>query len=406
MLSNARSPSIAATFVAAVAMTAVSFPLNADVNATAARLGAAQTALATRLIDKLAANNPAANVVASPASLAGALAVIELGADEQLRRNLHQVLGFVEASEVSIDFGGLRKATGRPRGDGPLATANAIFFDKGVNPRPEAMEALAEAGVRASVEEFAKPGTLAAINNWVSEQTKGKIPTVLDKMPDETGLVALNALYFKDRWKRPFDAKETKPAPFHLVGGKVIEVPLMRAGDGQFRFRRDSRFIAVDLPYASEGYSLVVITTRREPAAAKDFSAVGGWLSGEGFFLSPGEVALPKFNASSSYDLMPALKALGLRPPNTLPGFVRGPLRLARIQQRVELTVDEEGTEAAAATAVTTTRSAENEFIKFSANKPFMFALRDQSGLIVIAGYIAIPQTLASQTGEAPASTQ
>jgi serine protease inhibitor len=406
MLCNARSRSIAATFVAAIAMTAASFPLNADVSATAARLGAAQTTLATRLIDRLAANNPAANVVVSPASLAGALAVIELGADEQLRRNLHQVLGFVEASEISIDFAGLRKATGRPRRDGPLATANAIFFDSHVSPRPEALEALADAGVRASVEEFAKPETLAAINAWVNEQTKGKIPTILDKMPDETGLVALNALYFKDRWKLPFEANATKPAPFRMVGGKAIETQLMRAGDRQFRFRRDNRFIAVDLPYASEGYSLVVITTRREPAAAKDFSTVGEWLTGQGFFSSPGDVALPRFSASSSFDLMPTLKALGLKPPNTLPGFARGPLRLGKVQQRVELTVDEEGTEAAAATAVTTTRSAENEFIRFSADKPFMFALRDQSGLIVVAGYIARPQAGAAQTSEAPSSTQ
>jgi serpin B len=387
-------------------MTAGSSPLNAGASVAAARLAAAQTALATRLIDKLAANNPSANVIVSPASLAGALSVIEFGADEQLRRNLHQVLGFTEGSQFSIDFDGLRKATGRPRREGPLATANAILFDKSVNPRPEALEALTDAGVRATVEEFAKPDTLAAINAWVSEQTKGKIPTILDKMPGETGLVAINALYFKDRWKQPFEANATKPAPFRLVGGKAIETQLMRTGDRQFRFRRDNRFIAVDLPYASEGYSLVVITTRDEPAVAKDFSAVGGWLTGEGFSSLPGEVALPRFNASSSFDLMPALKALGLKPPNTLPGFSRGQLRLAKVQQRVELAVDEEGTEAAAATAVTTTRAAETEFIKFSADKPFMFALRDPSGLIVIAGYVAHPQAGAAQANEAPASTQ
>ena len=399
MSCNAGSRLIAATFAAAMAIAAGSSPLRADVSASAGRLAAAQTALATRLIDRLAANNSGANVIVSPASLAGALGVIEFGADEQLRRNLHQVLGYAEGSE-SIDFDGLRRATGRPRRDGPLATANAIFFDVHVNPSPRALEALSDAGVRASVEAFAKPATLAAINAWVNEQTRGKIPAILNKMPDETGLVALNALYFKDRWKEPFEAKATKPAPFRTVGGKTVETQLMRADDREFRFRRNGRFIAVDLPYASDGYSLVVITTRREPAAAKDFSTVGEWLTGQGFFSSPGDVALPRFSASSSVDLMPALKALGLKPPNSLPGFARGPLRLGKVQQRVELTVDEEGTEAAAATAITTTRSAENEFIRFSADKPFMFALRDQSGLIVIAGYIARPQSGAAQTSE------
>ena len=406
MSRNAGSRLITATLVVAMAIAAGSGPLRADVSATAGRLVAAQTALATRLIDRLAARNSGANVIVSPASLAGALGVIEFGADEQLRRNLHQVLGFSDSSQFSIDFDELRRATGRPRGDGPLATANAIFFDVHVNPSRQALEALSDAGVRASVEPFGRPQTLAAINAWVNEQTRGKIPTILDKLPDETGLVALNALYFKDRWKQPFEANATKSAPFRLVGGKTIEAPMMREGDGQFRFRRNSRFIAVDLPYASEGYSLVVITTRREPVPAKDFSAVGEWLTGQGFFSSEGDVALPRFSASSGFDLMPALKALGLKPPNALPGFARGPLRLGKVQQRVELTVDEEGTEAAAATAVTTTRSAEHEFIRFTADKPFMFALRDRSGLIVIAGYIARPQSSPAQTSEAPASTR
>lgn len=406
MSCTAGSRLIAATFMAAMAMAAESSPVRADASAATGRLVAAQTALATRLIDRLVANNNGANVIVSPASLAGALGVIEFGADEQLRRNLHRVLGFTEGSQSSIDFDGLRRATGRPRRDGPLSSANAIFFDVHVNPSPRALEALSDAGVRTGVEEFAKPATLAAINAWVNEQTRGKIPTILDKVPDETGLVAVNALYFKDRWKQPFEANATKLASFRMVGGKTIEAPLMRAGEGRFRFRRDNRFIAVDLPYASEGYSLVAITTRRDPAPAKDFSAVGSWLTGQGFFSSEGEVALPRFAASSSFDLMPALRALGLKSPNRLPGFARGLLRLGKVQQRVELTVDEEGTEAAAATAVTTTRSAENEFIKFSADKPFMFALRDQSGLIVIAGYIGRPHSGAAQTSEAPASTR
>ena len=91
---------------------------------------------------------------------------------------------------------------------------------------------------------------------------------------------------------------------------------------------------------------------------------------------------------------MPALKALGLKPPNALPGFALGQLRLARAQQRVELKVDEEGTEASAATAVTALRSMEMNFVKLVADKPFVFALRDATtGLIIVAGYVANPVT-------------
>ena len=407
MFCRARSRIASTAFSAVIALAASAMVTRAEAGATTEHLLAAQNVLTGRLIDKLAANSPETNVVVSPACLAGALAVIEIGADERLRRNLHEVLGFLEPSARPMDFDTLRKATRQSPGAGPLASASAVFFDTRSKPRPEAIEAMDGAGVRASVEDFAKPETLAAINTWVSEQTKGKIPTILDRMPAKAGLVVLNALYFKDRWKRPFVASETRSTPFHLIGGKEIEIPLMRAADRRFRFRHDNRFVAVDLPYATKGYSLVVVTTRRDPAPAKDFSPTEGWLTGEGFGMALGEVALPRFDASSNLDLMPTLKLLGLKPPNTLPRFAPGQLRIAKAQQRVELTIDEEGTEAAAATAVTELRSTDGDFVRFSADKPFIFALRDQnSGLIVLAGYIANPQKAAPQPSEAQTKTQ
>ena len=161
----------------------------------------------------------------------------------------------------------------------------------------------------------------------------------------------------------------------------------MHSPDGRFRFRQDARFLAVDLPYTTAGFSLVVVTTRQAPAVARDFAGLSDWLAGSGFFEAPGEVALPRFGAQTNVDLMPTLAGLGFKPPSTLPGFAKGTLRLAKAQQRVELTVDEKGTEAAAATAVTTNRSLESDFLKMVVDKPFVFALRDATtGLIVVAG--------------------
>ncbi|HLN07751.1 MAG TPA: serpin family protein [Xanthobacteraceae bacterium] len=394
---------------AAAALASISVPV-ADGSArvaedAASRLMSAQGALAVRLLDALATKDATANIVVSPASVAGALAAIELGADDPWRRSLHHVLGFQKPAPGSGDFEALRKATGQAREDGPLASANAVVFDRATAPYPSAVVALTQAGVRATVEDFANPATIEAINGWVSDKTRGKIPTILEDLSGDAGLVALNALYFKDRWKQPFVAAETRSAPFHLVGGQSVDVPLMQAGDGRFRFRQDARFVAVELAYATEGYSMVVVTTRRDPAPVKDFARLGAWLSGDGFADAPGEVALPRFKASANLDLMPALTAMGLQPQSTLPGFAKGPLHVIRAQQRVELAVDEEGTEAAAATAVIATRSAEPEFVKLTADKPFVFALRDQrTGLIVVCGYIGNPQPYAAQASDAPAA--
>jgi serine protease inhibitor len=396
MLGKALERLIAAVTAAAI-LTAGEGSVRAESKMTE-RLASEQAVLASRLIGKLATNNAGANIVISPASLAAALAVIEFGADDRLRRNIHRVLGFSNPATASVDFYGLRAATTQQADKGPFQSANAIFFDRHKDPYPEVIEAMTQAGVRARIEDFTNPATLVAINKWVSEETKGKINSILDRMPSEAGLVALNALYFKDRWKQPFEASETQSAPFHLVGGKAVDTPLMQASDRVYRGRQNDRFVAVELPYASEGYSLVLISTRRGPATAKEFSPVVRWLTGEGFVSSPGEVSLPKFDASASVDLMPTLDAMGLDLPERLPGFTRSPLQLAKVQQRVELTVDEEGTEAAAATAVTATRSLDTSYLVFKGDRPFMFALRDRTGLIIVAGYIANPQSAGPQT--------
>lgn len=362
---------------------------------TAQPLLPAQGALGLRLIDKLAAKEQGANIVVSPASLAGALAVIESGMDPKLNSNLHELLGFKGSSGAALDFEALRKATGAAEHEGgPVLSANAVYLDAAAPVNRDALMALSLQLVQVRIEDFSKPDTLAKINAWVSARTKGKIPTILDDLPRDAGLVALNALYFKDQWKRPFERAETKPAPFHLLGGGTVEVPLMRAGNLHFRFRQDKRFVAVDLPYASAGYSMVVVTTKANPAPAKDFANLRDWLAGTGFNEMQGEVELPRFGATTNIDLLPTLVAMGFRPPATLPRFAPGPLRLAKAQQRVELKVDEEGTEASAATAVVAERGMiEEDFVKLVADKPFVFALRDATtGLIVVAGYVANPK--------------
>jgi serine protease inhibitor len=365
----------------------------------------AQSLLALHLVDKLGAKQPGGNVVVSPASLAGALAVIELGADAKLQADLHALLGFDKKSPEWADFELLRRATGSSSEGGPLSTANAIVFDAKSKPYPQAVASLTRSDIKVTVADFADPKTLADINEWVSQHTKGKIPSILDELPRDAALVALNAIYFKDKWKQTFDAKETQSAPFHLVGGSTVDVPLMHAGDRRFSFRQDARYIAVDLPYATQGFSLVAVTTKGAPAAAAEFAKLNDWLIGSGFSEAPGEVALPRFGATANLDLMPTLAELGFKGSTALPKFAPGPLRLAKAQQRVELKVDEEGTEAAAATAVAGTRSLDGNYVKAVFDKPFVFALRDTTtGLIVVAGYVAKPEATESNPSAKPAS--
>jgi len=360
----------------------------------ARRIATAQSSLAMRLLGAIAGTRSAANIVISPASLAGTLSTIERGGTFRLARALHRLLGFDRRASAWSDFNTLRRATNTPNGNnGPLTSANALFIDSAVAPFERAIHNLAAHGIKIDVSDFGKPESLAAINTWVNDRTKGKIPNMLDALAHDTALIAVNALHFKDHWLIRFDADETRPALFHLAGGETIDLPLMHTGSTRLRFRQDERFIAVELPYATLGYSMVIVTTRETPEPARAFTGLADWLGGTGFAEYAGEVTLPRFGVKSSMDLMPALSALGLRPPNSLPGFAKGPLRLAKAQQHVVVNVDEEGTEAAAATAVLATRSFDGGYVKAIVDKPFLFALRDSTtGLIVIAGYIGKPE--------------
>jgi serine protease inhibitor len=364
----------------------------------------AQLRLGSNLVGKLADKKPEqANVVVSPASLAMVFSLLDLGASDPMRFAIARTLGFGDVKEAAKrDLEAMRSSGAsvarRASAGGPLALANMIVFDPASQPFQPALQRLQAAGAAVSVEDISKPETIARINGWVKDKTKGLIPTVIEDPPELAGLVAVNALYFKDRWKAPFDPASTRDEPFHMSGGKSMEVPMMHA-DGHFIFRQNEKLVAVELPYASEDYRLVIVTSKDTPLGVNEFADAAGWLGGQGFAMQEGEVAMPRFSASGSEDLLPTLDALGLeaarKAPGALKGFSAKSQAISRVVQKTELRINEEGTEAAAATAVLTTRSAvtaPTQYVKMIVDKPFMFALRDRrAGLVLLQGYVGQP---------------
>ena len=364
----------------------------------------AQLRLGKNLVEKLSSGRKSEqpNVIVSPASLAMVFAMLDMGADEQMRAAIRKTLGFrVARGATKGDLEGLRAMATlvlkRADEAGPLALANMIVFDPASKPYPKALQDLKAVGAEVSVEDLSKPETISRINDWVKEKTRGLIPAVIEETPQEAGLVAVNALYFKDRWKQPFDPAVTRDEKFQVAPDRSIDVPMMHA-EGRFAFRQDNKFVAIALSYASGDYELVVLTSKDAPLGVNEFAGAAGWLGGgQGFETSDGEIALPRFSASGSEDLLPVLDALGLekarKTAGALKGFTATSQTIARVVQKTELRVNEEGTEAAAATAATTLRSAmPRQFVKMIVDKPFMFALRDKrNGLVLLQGYVSDP---------------
>jgi serine protease inhibitor len=379
-------------------------PAEVGAGAFEARLAAAQARLAVNAIQRLSSRGKRV-VAVSPASLAGAGAALDLGASPDLRRALHAVLGFSDSAADAADFVALREKVARLGAAGertPLRMANSVVFDDGVTLYPGVALAFRHAGLDHEVVDFGAAGAADKINKWVSERTGGLIPEIIDRLPGATSVVVLNALHFKDRWKTPFDAAETRPAPFRRVGARPVTVPAMHLPQGRYLFRRDARFVGIELPYSDERFRMVVVTTRGEsPAPARTFRPIGEWLAGKGFAEAEGELALPRFDISSREDLTATMDSLGLKAarlaPGALSGFTPDPARISRILQRLELRLNEEGTEAAAATAVMVERGGTADYVRMVVDKPFVFALRDSAtGLILAAGYVGQPGTLAT----------
>jgi serpin B len=375
-------------------------PLKAETSAAAAppTLLAAQANLGLELLKRLAAEDGSLRtIVVAPASVASALAFLDLGADAAMDRALGKTIGF-PGEGASDAMAALRTAAkelaAAPSGQGPLAFGDAIFVDPDGGVDRAATTRLQDAGVSIQSATLSEPSGIAAVNEWVSKQTAGLIPTILtDPVPDAV-LVALNALYFKDRWQSPFDSKRTATQPFHLVDGKSTDVDMMRIST-EVPIRQDDRFIAAALPYATEGYSLVVVTTKGNPASVGDFAPVAEWLTGKDLEKGKVQLSLPKFTAAATSHLLRHLDGLGLaegRSPTAFSRLSAKPLAITDVVQKTLIKVDEEGTEAAAATAVTVTRALVTDVTSMIVDKPFVFALRDEKrGLILLAGYVGDP---------------
>ena len=370
------------------------------------RVLAAQSRLSLQLIQQLANERGAgSNLVVSPASLAAVLSLLDVGADAPMRAALYKTLGFDadHPNAAASDLENLRTLVtklgkGAEDKDTILKLANWIVFDPKSEPVDEALRKLRATGARVTQDDLSDPATIKAINDWVSEKTKGLIPSIIDQGPKMPGIVALDALYFKGTWLDQFAKSATHAEPFHLLGGTDFEVQMMAKLFTRADFRQDGRFVAVDLPYKNSRFSLVVLTTNDKPASAGEFSGVATWLYGDGFAGGRVQLSLPRFTIEDKNEMLNALGKLGLNEgissPTAFGGLALNLAGISAITQKTYLRVDEEGSEAAAATAVSIERSAmpRLETVEMKVDKPFLFALRDsETGLILMSGYVGRP---------------
>jgi serpin B len=298
------------------------------------------------------------------------------------------------------------------RGNAELNVASRIWIDKGFTLRPNFTKtAESDYGAAPLAIDYSKPEEARkAINAWVSEKTRTKIPELLPHgaIDPSSRLVLTNAISFKGRWELPFPKNATKDEPFRIAGKKSPTVPTMHLSD-TCRFLATGDVRVLELRYAeSQLAMLVVLPDDAGPEALPNVESnltvdvLQQWTSA--LATTRVNVALPRFTFRSGGPMSGPLRDLGMRTAFTdaadFSGIAepRGSDRLFvnQIFHEAWVAVDEIGTEAAAATGTTmrTTSLLTGPVAEFRADHPFLFLIRDtKSGRILFAGRVIDPKT-------------
>jgi serpin B len=330
----------------------------------------------------------------SPFSVSQALAMTSAGARGATLTGLRQAVGWqVPEDRLHAAAQTLDAELGQANGAGVrLEIANSLWAQTGLRFESPFLDTLARyygAGVELVDYEKAPDAARGAINGWVEQRTHGKIPQLLAPgvIATDSRLVLVNAVYLHADWEQPFDRSATSPGPFHSPDGVHTAQFMKRTDD--YAYARGSGYQAVELPYKGGRLAMDVILpdAGRLPEIARrvgQASGLGQLLGG----LQSTRVALslPKVKLSSQFELRPALAALGAGDLFTDGADLLGMtaeerLKISAVIHKVKLTVDEKGTEAAAATGVVAiaTAARPERSIPLTIDRPFLLAIRDKA---------------------------
>ena len=353
------------------------------------------------------------NLFYSPYSISLALAMTYAGARGETEQQMADTLKFLLSQDVLHPaFNSLDILLGQ-RGEGAqgkdeegfrLNIVNAIWGQKDYEFLDEFLDVLAEnygAGLRLVdfINETEK--SRVAINDWISDQTEGRIEDLIPQgvITILTRLVLTNAIYFNAAWEYPFDEDATYNGPFYLLDGSEVTVPMMRQTES-FGYAEGDGYKVVELPYDGLELSMVILLSEEGQFEAFEGSLDATLVEAIIEDLESQEVALtmPKFEFESEFSLKQTLAAMGMPIAFTDMADFSGmtgvrDLRIAEVIHKAFVSVDEAGTEAAAATAVIMELTAmPEEPVEVTIDHPFIFLIRDiETGTILFVGRVVNP---------------
>ncbi len=354
------------------------------------------------------------NLFFSPYSISTALAMTYAGAHGETEIQIAQTLHFRLAQEqLYLAFASLEAKLGDMGKKGPiqLKIANALWPQAGYPFLEEFLARMKEYyGVLITPVDYRDPETARRkINAWVEEKTQERIRELIPSgiLDALTRLVLVNAIYFKGNWASQFEQKLTETAPFWVTLAEKVQVPMMTQ-EHTYRYGEDDSLQILELPYVGDDLAMIVLLPKKvdglmELETALTVENLEKWMSI--LWETKVRVLLPRFKMSRGFKLNDALKSMGMvdafdRLKANFSGMdgKENWLYIAAVLHKAFVDVNEEGTEAAAATAVVlATRAMAPPPPIFRADHPFVFLIRDNpTGSVLFIGRVVNPLSTAA----------
>ncbi len=352
------------------------------------------------------------NLFFSPESISTAFGMAYAGARGQTATQMQQVFHFtLPPDRLHPAMGALLAGMNAQHKDYELHVADALWAQQDSN-FEESYLKLVQSDYGAGLHKVnfkISPDTVrTTINAWVEKQTNDKITNLLGPgvLNSSTRLVLTNAIYFKGVWQDPFDAQATQKDEFHLSATQWVMAPMMHRTGG-YRYYDGGTFQALELPYAGNEISMVVLLPKDTGGLTTLEQAFTSGVAGEWIQkLEPVDkviLTLPSFTMTQQFELSNALSAMGMAQAFSVSADFSGmtgkpEFSISAAIHKAYIDVNEKGTEAAAATAVVMYATAmrreapEPPPVVFRADHPFLFILLDtKSGSMLFLGRVADP---------------
>jgi len=340
------------------------------------------------------------NIFISPLSVSMALGMAYNGARDSTERAMRNVLEFGELSRMEINesyrhlydvLTGLDESV-------IFEIANSIWYERSFNVKDSFIGINRKYfDAEVSALDFSDPSSVDIINNWVKEKTHNKIERIVDRISPDEVMFLINAIYFKGIWTYKFDEDATQEGYFYLQDGGRRLCEFMEQTIPCDYFENDE-FQAVSLPYGRELFRMMIILPKPgiELDAIISSFTMDEWVTWiEEFKECSVNVIIPKFKFKYENRLDSVLTNLGMgiafTPEADFSGISEANPRISRVLHKTFVQVDEEGTEAAAVTAVVFTVGSPSGII-FRADHPFLFVIYESySNTILFIGKLVDP---------------